>query len=84
MPMNEIKKAINVTGATICLGPGFESEFSNDTDWLRQYFIPADTKLRGYLIEGDASYPTKIWEQMTADRPTNHVDTFYRLVWESD
>ena len=72
--------------ADIAFGGDFPSEFSAEENegWLRQYHRPACPARRGYLIEGDESFPLKIWEQINEDKLANHLDTMYQLVWVDD
>lgn len=80
--LGQKRKAKNIE-FDFAFGPGFDSEFSakENNDWLRQFVRGAFSKTRGYLVEGDESYPLAIWEQTNTNNESNNLNTTYELIW---
>jgi len=57
-----------------------EFPHSENVIWLWQFY-PEAHLFHSYLIEGDETYPTRIWQKRNP-RTTIKVHTKFELVWE--
>lgn len=83
MPIGQRRQAQNIP-CNLCIGRDFESAHpvKDEIDWLSQ-FIPCWTGY-SYLIEGDETAPTRIWECRNEACDHNRLTTYYTCVWEDE
>jgi len=67
--------------AALIFNPGEDHDgipHIENVEWLRQYYPQADAT-KGYLVDGDESWPEEIWESTTAS--IGMLNSRYVKVW---